>query len=1007
MEGEDFFLSRPPTNVKVKRFVKIDKDTTPEMFLKFIKRTFYHATGKTGILSLDQWMKSDLREYIGQGSLTEEEFLEYFEKIDAHKKGSITWNDFAQYLICETGPEEKQVTLKEEAIHVVHSSNAVKKNAHRELITQITNLPWLKIMITLSKDSVKIWKLAPLQYVDSIPNKYGDFSAFCGFQNSQILAIGLSSRRIIFYHAEFMQELPVSIGASPAAKTIKKMDMKETKAVLATLKKQDLPLYNPATQMMEARITPSKPFTLQFIVGDDSGNLSFFTLKTPERRYGDNYTIKQMCTVQAHQGKITEMQCLESISAYASASLDCTLHFFIVDNNSIQIVRTFNELFPILSFTYFDKQHFIAMCLKGSSPSIWVTQPPSKSTTISAQYEQSIKCTSFQQNHGQEFFVTVAKNGDIRLFNNQSFFLHSEYSDSSEIGVYETKEIGSITVDQETSSLILASHYPIIWESIQPKTVCVGITHRSRINNLFYSNDFHRLLSMDEKGTINVYQYERGILESSKRINVKKIKVSTMDTSGRRIFTCSHLKGEIDIWNYNSGGYLDSIKREEDSLIRHMLFIQAKSRQFLAYTTNENKIHLICEIEPDVFLPTIVIDCSQAKDISCIAYDQSTESMVTGTLNGEICMWPLDPNSIPKKITINGNPEIDKIITTPSNGVVFCFSADQMLSVLSMPLLRLEMRLHTLTFEVTYMNSCFDCDNEILVTGDTNGYVQTWKIMKSSVISISSLKLVRCHESEVTFLKIIPNTSLLVTAGYDMMIHLWNMENMECIGTFTYVSSWNIEDETTWTHLTIPPLDKYEEHIKSALSSSRFSSSTQSTIFSQISSRMMPSTRLLRTLTRNLNTSSLASFISNMTSQRSLSSLTNTTQLAQEAGIIQPEENDNQLKSSKSDETFDWVEAYNTFTNFFDSDYHEYHAESLDLCKKYPVKKPKSDLLVDYVLSNDPSAQIQKVLEQTQKHVVVKNSEKPKTKGRVESKLEMIVKPTLKHSGTSPSFQGV
>ena len=103
------------------------------------------------------------------------------------------------YMICETSPPEKIKNANDKIIEKVEVPITVRQECHRGTITQIDSIPWIQRYITLSYDAIKFWKTDPLE-LDYFLKNQANFCAFMVFKKSQIMAVALSTRRIIFYN---------------------------------------------------------------------------------------------------------------------------------------------------------------------------------------------------------------------------------------------------------------------------------------------------------------------------------------------------------------------------------------------------------------------------------------------------------------------------------------------------------------------------------------------------------------------------------------------------------------------------------------------------------------------------------------------------------------------------------------------------------------------------------------------------------------------------------------
>lgn len=979
MEEETKFLSRPPTNIKLRRGVEPIVDKNPEKFLKNLKRAFYRASGEKRTLSLKKWIDSGLNAYIHNGKLTPNEFVEYFNKVDANSKGYIEWPDLAMYMICETSPPEKIKNANDKIIEKVEIPITVRQECHRGIITQIDSIPWVQRYITLSYDAIKFWKTEPLE-LDYFLKNSANFCAFMVFRKSQIMAVALSTRRIIFYNVSNYTLLPVSVGASPTATSIKHMNYDDSKRLLSALQGPDLPLYNCPTIMIEAIYVPKRPYFFDMIVADDCGVLSYFALTTPQRRDGQDYSINLISHKEIHGAAITEIKCLDDLEVYATASLDKTIKFIQIDNNNITILRVFNEINPVVSFCYFEHQHSIVICMKQSPPTVWSTKPPKRTMTISLNYDMPIKSVNFDHDHNQHYMAAVSQNGDVRMFSGQTFLPQGNYeSDYAE-------KFGSMAVDEERHVILLGARFPVLWRSVQAKVVVDNVVHRFSVCGCFFSEDFSKIVSTDVRGVINTFDYKTGVNDYGLRLDVSGLKCVCIDARGRRLFTTSQ-HGNIDVWNLSSGSILTTIERKEPGNLVGMRFFTFGVRMFLVYATTNKLGVILVETLPGMFTFLSRLE-GHTKNITCIEASSKLGVVVTGATGGEIIMWPLDPNENPRKQNVES--DVDNICIC--DDLLFVQCEDGNISVLSLPHMEHLLIIKGMPFQIACQLTAIAGQEDTIVSGDSNGYVTVFKIIREGqdVVSMVPVKVFRCHESEVTQLMFIPREPYLLTIGGDFTMRLWETENFEPIGAFTRTSSWNLEDPQTFTRQDIKEIEKYQIAERTEGFRMQQSLMTARSVNSN-GSGLQVSSRSLRRRESILNMAELRSsrkLVGANGSMRSMKSMLSTASLKKALGQIEPEK-----QRSPSEGSIDWDAAFEMISSYYSGgSAREYQVQSLDEVERREPEKENAvliDPLIEDIIANDPSKEVKKISESTK-------SFSSKKQSRVESKLNMIVRPMHK-----------
>ena len=107
-------------------------------FIGLLRQKFKKVdTDNKGTLTIDQWMSSDIRSLIREGTLSMDEFKKYFWRIDANCEGFITWNELVEYLMKEISHTE--LHMNEQTAQFVQKTSKVvpREFTHREMVKQI------------------------------------------------------------------------------------------------------------------------------------------------------------------------------------------------------------------------------------------------------------------------------------------------------------------------------------------------------------------------------------------------------------------------------------------------------------------------------------------------------------------------------------------------------------------------------------------------------------------------------------------------------------------------------------------------------------------------------------------------------------------------------------------------------------------------------------------------------------------------------------------------------
>lgn len=847
LPGDSPLTRRPPTCTREKRTAqqKTRSENYAKKYLRDLKRAFDDADlEQLGTLSLEQWSNSSIRFYIREGKLSNEEFDKYFLAIDANCDGRVSWEELVDYLLLEitcTGTNRKTESLT--SLNKIPISAHVKQYHHRDAITQIVYSNWTDEYITVSPDSIKFWQPNPLQYKRSMKIQ-GPFSCICVFKLFHNIVIATTTRILHFYDLQDLVKLPVQLAASPTGKSIKSMKLEDAESTYGFLKDPEMPLFNIPTQIIEASLTPAGKAECKFIVGDDYGIIDLFKLNMPQRRTGTDYSVHRLTHFQLHHKEITQMSVITDLGYYASASFDGTVKFFTIIENTVNVTKVFEDGSPIQSFSYCQEQRNMAICAAGSDPFVWTVHPVRRAFRLQASYASGNLVTEYISSLGERFVLTVTSKKNIRLFDSNNFVLRTSFEDSE----YYSPEnkFTAILFDSNRRVFITCATVPVMWtegEVEGPR----GLTHTFPIVGIHYQPDFDRLLTVDSNCNFFMWDYTTGERKSLRCPIVSEICSASIDKSGRRVITAT-FNGNVTLWNPSSGGHICDITMIDKTQISLIDFFFLNGRTLLVIAHWSKNLTIYREIMASMFEVTKSYQGHRG-DISCAALDPAGW-IITGSVNGEIISWPVDSSAKPKYTIFEDESPIESMAVVGYHLLVA--DSDGYLTILTLASLEtiLRMRAHT---EIVPYSLCIissHSDSGRVITGDTLGYCRLW-MMDNNTGVIESLKLVRCHNSEITQIIFIgKNGKLFATAGQDYAVRLWATDSMNCIGTFGVGELWNTKEMTTWLpenpvedepryfHNTIDGMDKSLKSVKSFMSIKSLKS-TRSTLSLQSAVALM------------------------------------------------------------------------------------------------------------------------------------------------------------------------
>ncbi|KAK8866789.1 hypothetical protein M9Y10_009757 [Tritrichomonas musculus] len=831
---------RPPTNTQEKRTAHRQQrnENYANKYLRDLRRSFDDSDeDNLGSLTPAQWMNSSIRFYLREGKLSNEDYEQYFLRIDANCDGRVSWDELVEYILLEltsmTGAQivDSPITLNRSPV-----SPQVFQHKHRESIFQVIVSSWTDEYITASREAIKFWNPYPLTYKRKLPSP-GPFSAICCFKNYQLLGVTTTTRTLCFYNLLNLEKLPIGLSASPSAKSIKSMNFDNALLTMKRLANSSIPLFNSPAQMIEATLTPIGRDEIKLIIGDDCGFIELYQITMPQRRTGTDYKIDRIVNYQLQHRTITQLSVIEEQNCYASSSQDGTLKFFTFVKDTIHVTKIFEAGSQILSFQFFGKQRVVAMCTMGNEPFIWSIEPVRRSFRLAGNFNSALFATEFVSSLGDRYVVTVTSKKEIKMYDSTNFGIRNHFLEVDYLP--PENRITSVLFDKMKRILVTCCSYPIIWlegEVEGPR----GVTHQSPIVGVHYQTDFDQLLTVDSQANFFTWDYKNGKMKQMRTPHVDELSNTSIDQSGRRVIT-STFTGIVSIYNPSSGGLISTIDMithhptsapsghsslydsddigdsqgqlnspsfNQVSIMKHFTM---NGRGFLMTAGYSRVVNLYRESVPSEF-ELINHFKGHTGDITTAVLDHNGW-IISGSENGEIFEWPIDIALKPRKTVLADDTPIECM--TIVDHFLFVGDSDGFLTVFAVPGLEeiSQLKAHLAVVPYAVSAICSSEFNKILITGDNLGYIRLWKINLIPSFSLQPVAMLRAHDGEVTNLTMIGKTSkFFASAGYDLAVRIWESETLRLVGTLSADGGWDINNEGTW--VIDPPVEGDPKHFE-------------------------------------------------------------------------------------------------------------------------------------------------------------------------------------------------
>lgn len=842
---------RPPTNIREKRTAhrRNRNEAFANKYLFELRRAFDDADVEClGSLTPEQWGNSAIRLYMKNGKLSDQEFEQFFLRIDANVDGRVSWEELVEFILLDLTCVTRTQTVNSPFIlNRSPTTEHTQRHKHRERIFQILQSLWTDEYITASRDSIKFWNPFPLQFKRNLPSP-GPFAAICCFKQYQILGVATTTRTLKFYKIINLEQLPIFLSASPSAKTIRSMDMSLATKTMQQLQNDSVPLYNVPTQMIEDTLNLAKANEMKFIVADDCGCIELYSVTMPQRRTGTDYKIDRVINYKLQKKSITQLTCIDEMECYAAASQDGTVKFFLFNkNNKVEVTRVFDTGDQVTSFNFISKQQVLAICTISDNPFIWSTQPVRRTFQLSSNLNTTQLVTNYTSSLGDKYLLTISSKKELKLFYSTNFVIRSEFIDTDYLP--PENRITAVMFDKSRKILVTCAAYPALWlegEVDGPR----GITHQLPIVGIHYQPDFDQLLSVDTQANFTIWDYSTGVRKTTRTASSDELSNAAIDNSGRRVITAT-FSGKVQVWNTSSGGWIASLEQaappeidpsikqnlgsSNSNLLNQLTVLEhfTLNGKGLLVTAGLSKVVTVYrEIEPSEF-ELLNHFVGHKGEITCAVLDHRGW-IITSSDKGEIIEWPIDMAAKARRFQLIDDTPIE--FMSIIDHFLFVADSDGCINVFRLPGLEdiFYTKAHTETVPYSLSAICSSEKTLRTVTGDSLGYIRQW-IISTNPFKCEAGPLIRAHNGEVTHLQMIgPSGQFFASAGEDMAVRIWATESMNYVGTFDNEMTWDLKDAETWGKVS--PIEIEPIHFASRDSSRRLLSDPSVKSFTSVKS---------------------------------------------------------------------------------------------------------------------------------------------------------------------------
>ena len=741
--------------------------------------------------------------------------LKLFSRVDANCDGSIDWDEFSQYMLLES-QGTAQIRDVETGVKLSPPANfgPVPDNMqHTDSITHISMITAANGQdryVTCGKDGfIRFWNVNNLQPMRSIQTGKSWVTCAKVLPTTKKLAVTSFSRSMKIYDLVTFEQCG----------QIQEIDY--------------------APMAMDVW-TPRRNKEVEMVVfGDGGGFVRLYELKIDhleDKNSTERYIDTPKWKFQHHSDWVTCIKYVQDMNCVIAGSLDKLISITDAEDRvPLKVLQGHQKGVICVDWSGLYK----VVCSGGQDKKIILWNPFScRSIATLSGHEASVVSVVVSDQDNMIFSLDERKN--VRIWDIRNHRCLQSISDKT---LYPDNTLASLLYDAKRKQCVTGNQSLKVWK-IQI-TILGKAGHSDPVQRVLYNPTFQEAISGDQAGTLVVWFIPTGRMRFkwSKAHGEDQLTAMAFDKAKRKLISGSD-KGEVKVWNWNSGAVLTRLKRhthQEITAIAHSCGALFKNILVAGW---DRDVTYFQEDGSKEILPGRRIK-GHAENISDMAVMETLPVLCVALEDGDVYAWNVENGAIRKKMTI---PSVANKAPNerPAEALAFLFGPLKhvLVVVYADRFMRLwDIHSHSLILECwtghllgeTVLSLAIKEDNTRIATADSSGYIKIWDCSSLQLTSTSSpvkgnsnsnvakgnsntvkgeiveINLWRGHKYQVTSLQWVdlPEGLFLLSSSHDKQVRLWH-ETGALVGILGE-STWDLKDEETWKAREVEPLDEDEE----------------------------------------------------------------------------------------------------------------------------------------------------------------------------------------------------
>jgi len=790
------------------------RDAVNADILQRVKGTFQGADRDgSGRLATHEFVKAFLGILQTEDGGDAEALSKLFMRIDANSDGSIDWDEFSSYMLLES---QGSASIRELESSITFEAPVTpfvpEGGAHRDVITAISHVQLSNgadRYVTCGKDGVvKVWNCKDMKLLKS-------------------LAVGKS-----WVTCARLLPLTRKLAVSSFSRAMKIYDL-HTYELCGQIAEIDY-----APMAMDVWVPHRNKDVEMVVFGDGGGFVRLYELRInplEDKNSNDRFIDTPKWAYQHHSDWVTSVKYVEDTNCVIAGSLDKFVSITDAEER-VPLKVLEGHIKGVTTVDWSSMYKFV--CSGGQDRRIYLWNPFSQKPLA----QLTGHTGSLQQvivNDRDNQIISLGSDKTIKVWDIRNHKCLQTVQDRELYPLDDT--LHAMEFDMKRKQLLTGNLKPKMWQQIITTSASAG--HRDPITRVLYNPMFSEAVSGDHGGTVSVWHVPSGKLRFRfyNAHEDQRITAMNFDTARRRLLTGSE-SGEVKVWNFSSGACLSRLKprnREEvtavlairGSLMRHFL-VAGWDRRITFYEDNAER-----SVGPGRSIS------GHRADILDMVIMENSPTVVTASDDGEVWAWNIDSGAPKRKMIPPGHAdrspderpiEAVRFLHGKMRNILVSVGADRFMRFW-------EVHEGVCVLEVftghklgeTVLALAIDPKNEVVVTGDSGGFIKVWDMsgFRSSshagmppscseaaaatalasagggVPMVREVAVWRAHHKVITSVDLAPVTHglFVLSSSHDKALKLWTQDGV-LVGIFgNHV--WKLDDPATWQARSREPLD--------------------------------------------------------------------------------------------------------------------------------------------------------------------------------------------------------